>query len=106
MHASKWIAAGLALALLSISAPALAAGPPSGGADRGGFPGLPGPAMFGICKAFGHVDDNATIAPPFQWLSSSICDDAQHPGGGVDEQAAEDEASHDSRRPAHAGPPS
>lgn len=82
MNAKQLIASGLALALVSMAAPAMASGPGGHGPDEGGFPGLPDQAMFGICNAFDHVDGNATVAAPFAWLSSSMCEDASHPGDG------------------------
>lgn len=92
MDTTKLIAVGLAFALVGFSAPAVASGPGGHGGQDGGFGGLPDQALFGICKAFGHADENATaIAKPFQWLTSGMCDDAEHP--------AED------RRPERAGPP-
>lgn len=113
MHA-KAISGGLALMLMAVAAPAAAVGPPSDAGppdDAGGFPGLPDQALFGICKAFGHADDNATAAPPFQWLTSlgGACDDVSHPSERADEYAQddEDEAGEDDGdgRPDHAGPP-
>lgn len=97
MKTKQAIATGLALALASMAAPAMASGPGGHGQDDGGFPGLPDQALFGICNAFGHADDNATAAPPFQWLSGATCQDASHP--------AEDERPDEDERRGHAGPP-
>jgi uncharacterized membrane protein len=116
MHA-KTIAGGLALALVAVSAPAAAAGPPAdaGPPDDTGFPGLPDPAMFGICTAHENADENATAAPPFQWLMglTGACEDVEHPGEQADDEADEaeaedDEDAEDEERggpPEHAGPP-
>lgn len=80
MDATKLTATGLALALVTVAAPAMAAGPGGHGPDdESGFPGLPDQAMFGICNAFGNVEGNATAATPFAWLSSAMCEDPSHP---------------------------
>jgi hypothetical protein len=86
MDTRKLIASGLALALLSISAPAVASGPGGHGPDEGGgFDGLPDQALYGICNAFGHADENARAAHPFAWLTSGMCEDASHPADDRDE---------------------
>lgn len=80
MTKTKLIASGLALALVTMATPAMAAGPGGHGpGEDGGFPGLPDQALFGICNAFGHADGNASAAPPFAWLTSGMCEDTSHP---------------------------
>lgn len=81
MHANRAIAAGLAAALLALSAPAAASHGAGEGGGHDAFPGLPDPAMYGICNAFGHAPDAALGAPPLAWLAPDACQDAERPGG-------------------------
>jgi len=98
MDATKLTATGLALALVTMAAPAVASDPGGHGPDggQGGFPGLPDQAMYGICNAFGHADENATTAAPFAWLSSAMCEDTAHPADehGGEDRGAEERAEH------------
>lgn len=108
---AKMLSIALALALVTVPATAMA-----GHADRGdshdAFPGLPGAALFGLCQASDHADENATLAPPFAWLfANEDCEQVDHPrdeAGSHGEEQAADASEHRERgadhRPDHAGP--
>lgn len=109
---SKYLAIGMALALVAVPGTALAGHASDDGQSHDNFPGLPGAALFGLCTAADHADENATVAPPFSWLfANEDCEDVQHPSEDrpdeADEREERPEQAEDGRenRPDHAGPP-
>lgn len=117
---SKYLAIGMALALVAVPGTALAGHASDEGQSHDNFPGLPGAAAFGLCNAADNADENATVAPPFSWLfANEDCEDVQHPSEDRPDEAEQaehaDEDEQDERpeqaekghenRPDHAGPP-